>query len=87
MDKIDIIQGTLAKAFGGLGGYISTRAEIADAIRLIASGFIFTTAMPPAIAQGLLVNIENVKNSPQKREKLHQNVALLRSKLSSLNLE
>jgi 5-aminolevulinate synthase len=87
MDEIDIIQGTLAKAFGGLGGYIVAKSEIVDAIRLIASGFIFTTALPPAIAEGLLVNINEVKNASNKRKDLHRNVALLKQKLQALNIE
>jgi len=52
MDRIDIIQGTLAKAYGMVGGYIAADAVIIDAIRSLASGFIFTTSIPPSTAAG-----------------------------------
>lgn len=80
-DKIDIIQGTLAKSFGAIGGYITARSEIIDAIRLVASGFIFTTALPPAIAAALKFNVSYLQNHDGERKKLHQNVALLKEKL------
>lgn len=80
-DKIDIIQGTLAKAFGAIGGYIAARQEIIDAIRLVASGFIFTTALPPAIAAASNFNVKFLQQNDERRKKLHENVALLKEKL------
>ncbi len=87
MNEIDIIQGTLAKAFGGIGGYISGKKDVIDAIRLVASGFIFTTALPPAIAEGLIASLKEVKNAKSLRQKLYENVALLKQKLQQINLE
>jgi 5-aminolevulinate synthase len=86
-DEIDIIQGTLAKSFGAIGGYITAKSEIIDAIRLVASGFIFTTALPPSIAAALAVNIDEVQNSAKQRHKLHENVAILKQKLQHLNIK
>ncbi len=80
-NEIDIIQGTFAKAFGTIGGYIVARLEIVDAIRCLASGFIFSTAIPPVIAAATLTNINHLQNSETERQKMKQNVALLKSKL------
>jgi 5-aminolevulinate synthase len=81
MQEIDIIQGTLAKAFGAAGGYITGKKEIIDAIRLVASGFIFTTALPPVIASALNVSVLEASKANNLREKLMQNVAKLKEKL------
>ena len=70
-DRIDIIQGTLAKAYGVMGGYISGDKDVVDAIRSYASGFIFTTSLPPAIAEAARTSIEYLKNSDAERIK-HQ---------------
>lgn len=70
-DKIDIIQGTFAKAFGSIGGYITGNAKLIDAIRSYASGFIFTTSLPPMVLAGILANVRHLKNSSKERE-LHQ---------------
>jgi len=72
-DKIDIIQGTLAKAYGVIGGYIAGNSSLIDAIRLTASGFIFTTSLPPAITDAARVSIRYLKDSSMERER-HQSV-------------
>lgn len=81
MDQIDIIQGTYAKAFGSVGGYIAAKKEIIDAIRLCANGFIFTTAMPPMIAAANITNLRYLQENSEEREKMHQNVLILKNKL------
>ncbi|ALL15293.1 5-aminolevulinate synthase [Caulobacter henricii] len=71
MDQIDIIEGTLGKAFGVMGGYITGNSEVIDAIRLMASGFIFTTSLPPALTAGALASVKWLKLHPEVRE-MHQ---------------
>jgi 5-aminolevulinate synthase len=67
MDEIDIIEGTLGKAFGMMGGYIAANANIIDAIRLWASGFIFTTSLPPAVMAGAAASVKWLKAHNEKR--------------------
>ncbi|MDX2083597.1 MAG: 5-aminolevulinate synthase [Rickettsiales bacterium] len=85
-DKIDIIQGTFAKAFGTIGGYIVAQAKIIDAIRGLASGFIFTTALPPVIAAATLENISYLQKSSDERKKMKENVRNLKAKLQKNNI-
>lgn len=68
MDRIDIIQGTLAKAYGVIGGYIAAKNSTIDAIRSFASGFIFTTTLPPAVAAGALTSVRHLKQSDEERK-------------------
>ncbi len=86
-DQIDIIQGTCAKAFGTIGGYIAGKHEIIDAIRSLASGFIFTTALPPVIAAATIANIRQAQIDDSARKNLHKNVALLKSELAKAGIE
>lgn len=72
-DKIDIIQGTLAKAYGTIGGYITANHGLIDAIRLTAPGFIFTTSLPPVISAAAKHSIKHLKESDEER-KTHQEV-------------
>ena len=69
MDQIDIVEGTLGKAFGLMGGYIAANSDLVDAIRLWASGFIFTTSLPPVLAAGAKASIAWLKQHPEIRER------------------
>jgi 5-aminolevulinate synthase len=77
-DEIDIINGTLAKGFGVIGGYIAANAEIVDAIRSFGSGFIFTTSLPPSICAAAVTSIRYVREHDGLRALLHSNVQRLR---------
>lgn len=78
MDRITLIEGTLGKAFGTFGGYVAGSANLIDFIRSFSSGFIFTTALPPAVAAAATASIRHLKKSQTERTKQKQNVAKLR---------
>jgi 5-aminolevulinate synthase len=80
-NQIDIIQGTFAKGFGSVGGYITSSKIIIDAIRSYASPFIFSTSTPPSIAVASRVNVEHLAQSKIERQKLFTNVAEVRKRL------
>ena len=81
MNRIDIIEGTLAKAFGLMGGYIAGDKVMIDAIRSYAPGFIFTTSIPPSIAAGARTSITHLKGSSLERDRMHQSVSIIKEKL------
>ena len=86
MDRIDVIEGTLAKAFGTLGGYIAGRSAVIDAVRSHAPGFIFTTALPPAIAAAARASIAHLKDSHCERVGQQRSVAATKSALRKAGL-
>jgi 5-aminolevulinate synthase len=86
MHRIDILEGTLAKAFGCLGGYIAASAEIIDAVRSYAPGFIFTTALPPAICSAATAAIRHLKTSSWERERHQERAARVKAILTAAGL-
>ena len=86
MERIDIIEGTLAKAFGVMGGYIAARADIVDCVRSFAPGFIFTTSLPPAVAAGVLASVRHLKESNWERQTLWERAARLKRLLRQAGL-
>jgi 5-aminolevulinate synthase len=86
MAEIDIVEGTLAKAFGVMGGYIATDAVICDAIRCYADGFIFTTSIPPALAAGAAASIRWLKEHNEVRVAHQERAATLKAKLAKAGL-
>lgn len=84
--RIDIIEGTLAKAFGCLGGYIAGKSCVIDAVRSYSPGFIFTTALPPAICAAATAAIKHLKSSTSERRLHQENAALVKSALLAKGL-
>ena len=86
MGEIDIIEGTLGKAFGVMGGYIAADAVIVDAIRSYADGFIFTTSLPPALAAGAAASIRYLKEHDEVRQAHQERAATLKARLAKAGL-
>ena len=86
MHRIDIINGTLAKAFGVFGGYIAASAKMVDAIRSYAPGFIFTTSLPPAVAAGAAESVLVLKGAQDLRDRQQINARILKLRLKGLGL-
>ena len=86
MDRVDIINGTLAKGFGVMGGYIAASKACCDAIRSYAPGFIFTTSLAPAVAAGALASIRHLKRSELERAQHRERVLTLKTMLADVGL-
>jgi 5-aminolevulinate synthase len=86
MDRITIIEGTLGKAYGVMGGYIAGSKNVCDFVRSFASGFIFSTALPPAIAAGATASIRHLKDSQIERVRHQNRVATVRKRLDAMGI-
>ncbi len=86
MHRLDIINGTLAKAYGVMGGYIAASAKMCDAIRSYAPGFIFTTSLAPAVAAGAAASVAFLKTAPELREQHQTQARILKLRLKGLGL-
>ena len=84
--RLTVVEGTLAKAFGTAGGYIAASAALCDFVRSYAPGFIFSTAMPPAVAAGALTSIRHLRASDAERERQQERVAELRRRLDEVGV-
>jgi 5-aminolevulinate synthase len=84
--RLTVIEGTLAKGFGVVGGYIAGSADMCDFVRSFAPGFIFTTALPPAVAAGATASIRHLKSSSIERERQQERVATVRRRLDEVGV-
>lgn len=86
MDRITVIEGTLGKAYGVMGGYIAASRDLCDFVRTFASGFIFSTALPPAVAAGACASIKHLKASTVERERHQDRVTKVRGALDRMGI-
>ncbi|MDX6806411.1 5-aminolevulinate synthase [Terrihabitans rhizophilus] len=86
MHRVDVIEGTMAKGFGVVGGYIAASADIVDVVRSYASGFIFTSTMPPAVAAAATASVRHLKNSGVEREMQQRQAAATKRALAARGL-
>ncbi len=86
MNRIDIINGTLAKAFGVMGGYIACSEKMADAVRSYAPGFIFTSSLPPAVAAGAAASVAHLKTDQALRDLHQERAKVLKLRLKGMGL-
>jgi 5-aminolevulinate synthase len=84
--RVDVVEGTLAKAFGCLGGYIAGSADVIDAVRSYAPGFIFTTALPPAVCAAATAAIRHLKTSQWERDRHQERAARVKAVLNAAGL-
>ena len=86
MGRIDIINGTLAKAYGVMGGYIAASARMCDAIRSYAPGFIFTTSLPPAVAAGAAASVAHLKQDQDLRARHQTQASILKTRFRAIGV-
>jgi 5-aminolevulinate synthase len=86
LDRLDVVQGTLAKAFGVMGGYIAASAALVDFVRSNAAGFIFTTSLPPVLAAGALASVRHLKTSGVERARHQERAATVKRRLGEIGI-
>ena len=84
--RVDVVQGTLAKAYGCMGGYIAASRSVIDAVRSFAPGFIFTTSLPPAVIGGALASVRHLRRSTRERSAQQERAAALKGRLAEAGL-